>query len=144
MPRLSAFLLCAAFCSLSLSPAQAGAQTLTGLVVDQSSRNPMALVRVTLWAPDSVPVVSALSNLSGYFAVTVPEAGTYRVSAEAGFYRTYADGHVSLTAGDTSSVGITLVQQAVEVEGLVVEARRRARRGARSRARSTPAFRRLG
>jgi len=125
----AALLLCAGMFAVPVSSADARAQTLKGLVVDQSSRASVVLARVTLLdLVDSIPVASALTNLSGYFAVTAPEAGSYWVSAEAGFYRSHAGGPISLSPGDTSAVAFKLVPRPVEVEGLIVEARSRARR----------------
>jgi hypothetical protein len=88
----------------------------------------VVLARVTLLDLDSLPVVSALTNLTGYFVVSAPESGSYWVHAEAGFYWSHFDGPVSLSPEDTAAVGVTLLPRPVEVEGLVVEARSRARR----------------
>jgi hypothetical protein len=115
--------------SASFSPAGAAAQTLRGLVIDQSTGAPVVLARVTLLdVVDSLPVAAALTDLAGYFSVTASESGPYWVSAEAGFYWTHASGPVVLTPEDTAAVGFTLLPRPVEVEGLVVEARSRARR----------------
>ena len=119
MRSTALFLLCAGVLWTAVSPAEAGAQTLTGLVVDQSSGASVALARVTLLDMDSVPVTSALTDLSGYFTLTAAEAGSYWVRAEEAFYWTYTGGPVSLAPGDTSSVAFTLGPRPVEIEGLV-------------------------
>ncbi len=125
---LAFLLLLAGFLACALPPAKASAQSLKGLVVDRSTGAPVVLARVTLLDLDSLPVVSALTNLTGYFVVSAPESGSYWVHAEAGFYWSHFDGPVSLSPEDTAAVGVTLLPRPVEVEGLVVEARSRARR----------------
>jgi hypothetical protein len=86
---------------------------------------------VTLLDLDSLPIVYTLTDAAGYFLVTAPHAGGFRVSAESRFYRSYSDGPVSLPSGDTLAVRFTLVPHPVELDELVVEAGRRYRRMAR-------------
>ena len=107
------------------SPAAVGAQTLAGWVLDQSTGTAVAMVRVTLLDTDSVPVVFTLTDAEGYFRVTAPESGDYRVKAESAFYRRHSDGPVSLSTDDTLWVRLSLVPDPVKMDELVIEADRR-------------------
>ena len=120
--------LCAGFAFLPVTATNAAAQTLAGWVLDQANGTPIALARVTLLDPDSLPIAYTLADIQGLFIVTAPEAGDYRVSAESAFYWNHNDGPVSLSLGDTLWVRITLRPHPVEMDELVVEAGRRYRR----------------
>ena len=121
-------LLCAGFASHPFLPATASAQTLAGQVLDQSNGAPVALVWVTLVDLDSLPVAYAFTDTAGHFLLTAPDGGSYWVDAEYQFFSDYHFGPVSLSPGDTLRVRVTLVPDPVELDELVVEAKRRRRR----------------
>jgi len=111
--------------SLCLSPGSLGAQTLAGQVLDQTAGTPVALARITLLDLEGHPVVFTLSDKDGYFLVTAPIAGQYLVNAESGFYWSYSDGPVALSAGDTLMVEFTLAPHPTELDEIVVRGTRR-------------------
>jgi hypothetical protein len=122
------FLVCAWIVSQTFLPAAASAQTLAGQVLDRSSGTPVPLAFVILVNADSLPTAYAYTDTAGHFLLTAPKSGSYWLDAESGFFSDYRFGPVSLFKGDTLTVGVALTPNPVELDELVVEAKRRRQR----------------
>lgn len=111
------------FLLLLLSPSTVDAQRIVARVVDSESRSPLSEVTVTLQRMDSTDVATSATRDDGFFLVTAPAAGEYRLRLERIGYATRVQ-RVTVAAGDVSLPAITLTQRAVPLEEVEAEARR--------------------
>jgi hypothetical protein len=107
--RLSRLLL--ALCAALLISTPAAAQTVRGMVVDESAR-PVAGMLVRLVTPTgSAAPGGALTDAQGRFTLAAPAAGRYTVRAERVGYRAASEA-IELSAGQTAEVRLTAAVQA--------------------------------
>ena len=110
------------FVFTALSPASAQTNQLTGRVRSSDSRPVEGALAELHPASDSTLAVYTLSNELGYFAFRELEPGTYVLGVTLLGFAEYRE-QVSIEAGP-NSVEVVLNPQALELEGLTVEAER--------------------
>lgn len=112
-----------ALCAALLIAAPAAAQTVRGVVVDESAR-PVAGMLVRLVTPTGgVAPGGALTDAQGRFTLAAPAPGRYTVRAERVGYRAGTEG-IELTEGQTAEVRLTAAVQAFVLPSVEVAATR--------------------
>src|SRR6266700_591023 len=110
---------------LSASPAvaQLGTGTLTGKVVDASTKNPMADVVVTATSPALQGEQIVVTDKSGSFRIPTLPPGDYTLRYEAETFRPYSRGAIQLRATVTLRVDAELLPETLRAEEVTVVAR---------------------
>ena len=107
----------------ALTPGGVAGQGVTGVVVEAQSSAPLPGVLVTVESEAGTRVGAVLSDASGRFVVEVPRAGRFRaVAARIGLATTTTE-MFEVPAGDVHFVRVTMADNAVELEGFVVDTR---------------------
>jgi len=120
-PTLQALL---AALALSLTPGWISAQSVLVMVTEQSTSRPLFGAIATLLDAEGGVVRSALTDERGRFLFVGMGAGTYRVRAEMIGHASITSEAFTLEAGASLVRVLALPQQAIEMEGIAVEARR--------------------
>lgn len=97
-------------------------QTLRGLLLERETQRPISLGRVTLLTELRDSVASTLTSEEGFFSVTAPEAGIYRLVGSALGYRGSVLGPFELDDGAVQVVQLQLGPLPIVLEGLTVSA----------------------
>ena len=107
----------------ALTPGGVAGQGVTGVVVEAQSSAPLPGVLVAVESEAGTRVGAVLSDASGRFVVEVPRAGRFRaVAARIGLATTTTE-MFEVPAGDVHFVRVTMADNAVELEGFVVDTR---------------------
>lgn len=101
----------------------AGAQTIIGRLVEDSTKAPVQAGTLFLLGRDSLVLASGVADSLGHFVVTAPTHGRYLLRAEAVGYRSATTGELDLEDADTLAVEFHLSAQAVPLQPLVVTGR---------------------
>lgn len=110
------------------SPADVGARTVRGQVLDPVAGTPVELARVTLVDEDEQQVALTVSDTEGRFQLQASEPGRYRLTVQAQFYEEGSHGPITLTDEEGLSLTVELNPLPVELRGLVVDAERQSPR----------------
>jgi hypothetical protein len=113
----------AALLAAALAPAGAGAQTIRGVVVEDSTRVPVDGVTVELLAPDSAAVDSARTDSTGTFVLSPGRPGSYALRVTP---LPYEAAPIPLEVGpaETLQLELRVGRTTVPLEPLVVEVHR--------------------
>ena len=106
-------------------------QSLEGVVVDGVSGAPVYNATVSIISRAEVVTLRAVSDSLGFFQVPLPRPDTIRVRFEALGYETVSSGLLSVGQREIVSLEVALSVQALELEPVVVTARREDSRRAR-------------
>lgn len=120
--RFFAHALAAGAAALCLAPPALRGQGVTGVVRDSATAAPLAGVLVSAIGADDVRVRSTLSDDAGRFTVAVP-LGRYRIEAERIGLRPAATGLFDVRTLGLHREDVVMTDRAVEIAGLVVDAR---------------------
>ncbi len=104
------------------SPAAAQTGTLSGTITDAETGMPLVNAGVEVLGSGTL---LRLTNDAGRFTLSAP-AGTYAIIISSLGYRDYRQGGVSIRAGSTTTLDVTMTSQALELNAIVVSASRRA------------------
>lgn len=117
------FLLCT-IGLLAMSPADARAQagSISGLVQEEATGNPIPAATVRVTGDDGRPLRNVTTSATGGFRVSDVAPGTYTVRVEALGYAPAVVLDVRVTAGDDARVTVLLAWRAFELNPLVVTA----------------------
>ncbi len=96
--------------------------TLSGTITDAETGMPVAGAGVEILGGATSP---SLTDGSGRFTMSAP-AGSYAVILDALGYRDHREDGVSIRAGATTTLDVTIVSQALELDAIVVTASRQA------------------
>lgn len=106
--------------SALLSAAAPGAaQTVSGRLLDASTRQPIAAGRMSL-LDDGDTLVSALTDSAGNFRLRAPRSGDFRLRAERLGYRTAETPPIELAEDDTLRVEFRLSVDVIELNPITV------------------------
>ena len=116
--------------ALALTPGPARAQAhapeptqaITGSVVEDSTRVPIAGATVTVLRSEGATLKTVQTDSAGKFRVAL-DTGVYRLRVEQPGYRTVTSDTVSVDENDVLTVELRLARQAIPLEPLVVTAR---------------------
>ena len=103
-------------------PATAQTGTLSGTITDAETGMPMASAGVEVLGSGTA---LTLTNDAGRFTLSVP-SGSYAVVVSSLGYRDHREDGVSISAGSTTTLNITMTSQALELNAIVVTASRQA------------------
>ena len=116
----------AAVCALSAASRDIAAQTIRGRLVDVADSAPITGAMMSLLdGTDSVVARILTRDGTGYFELTAPGAGEYRVRAERIGYATTFSELIRAAEGDVLEVRIAAPLEAVSLEGIRAEVDRR-------------------
>lgn len=108
-------------------------QRLEGVIVDGVSGVPVVNATVSVLSRGDTVTFQVLSDSAGLFQVPLPRADTIRVRFEALGYETVASGLLTVGAREIVELEVALSVRALELEPIVVSARRQdTRRGRRA------------
>ena len=108
---------------IALAAASAGAQRLTGTIVEADGRTPASFVALLVLDAGGNTIARAQSTASGGFSVAVPSAGTYAVRAlRVGFKPTLSD-PVVVAATDAATIRIQLTTERIVLAPVQVRER---------------------
>ncbi|HET6149181.1 MAG TPA: TonB-dependent receptor [Polyangia bacterium] len=115
----------AAVSLLGSSPAvaQLGSGTLTGKVVDASSKQPLADVVVTATSPALQGEQTVVTDKSGAFRIPTLPPGVYTLRYEGETYRPYSRGGIQLLSTVTLRVDAELLPETLRAEEVTIVAR---------------------
>jgi len=113
----------AALLCMALHAEHGYAQRVTGVVIADGARTPIAGAFVVLLADGGAAAASLLTDSIGGFALDGPGAGGYRLRIERLGYQTYTSPLIPLQRGETISVEVRLGPGAIPLEPIVVTAR---------------------
>ena len=108
-------------------PTNATAQIVRGRLVGPQGSEGVAGAMMTLVDGEDRRLASTLTRASGLFELEPPAAGRYRVKAERIGYATTWSDPFDIAAGDTLTIRIDVVVQAISLEGIEVEGESRCR-----------------
>jgi len=106
--------------TLLLSPIPLPAQTISGVILDQRTGDPIEGVSVMLMDSDERPTTGVLSDEAGGFIMTAPWTGRFRVRCERIGYATATSAEIDLLPPDTVAVEMRLSVEAVELAPLTI------------------------
>lgn len=106
--------------AFAVVPGQGEAQTLRGLLVERETQIPIELGRITLLTEDRDSVAAVLTDEQGYFSVSAPDPGLYRLVGSALGYRGSMIGPFELEEGDVRVVEVQVGVLPVALPGLMV------------------------
>lgn len=109
-------------CLFHAAPLQA--QTISGRVVDDASDQPLAGAAVALLNAQRAVVSSTISSDSGFFQLRAAAAGRYTVRVQQVGYADHEGQALELAAGEYLEVEVRLSRQVVNLDPVVVVARR--------------------
>jgi hypothetical protein len=116
--------LCALACAALVIavPARLHAQrtVVSGVVLDDQTRAPVAEAAVRLLNTTGRALISVATDANGNFRFTIPEAGLYRIRAERIGYAVNESGSIMLQ-GPTAYIELRLTPQAVVLDSLVIK-----------------------
>jgi hypothetical protein len=95
-------------------------QTISGKLLDGSTRQPIASGSLALLKEDSTVATSAATDTAGNFVLRAPAAGSYHLRAERMGYRTAMTPPLELEDKDTLRVEFRLSVEAVELNPITV------------------------
>ncbi len=98
----------------------AGTGTLTGTVVDGSTKAPVADVVVTASSPQLQGEQVSVSDSSGTYRIPQLPPGTYTLRFEKETYRPYSRGEIALDADRTLRLNVELLPESLKGEEIVV------------------------
>ena len=110
-----------------VSVAQAGAQTVKGVLTDETTGAVIAGAYIVLLNVDSVAVTRELTNPLGRFTVHAPRPGTYRVRTERIGYKSVVSDVFELTEAEDFELELRVVQVVLELDLLTIEGGRECR-----------------
>jgi hypothetical protein len=107
--------------SLTLSlPGQVSTQTIRGALVDDQTGSPIDGASVMLVDPDERVAGGVLSDSTGFFILTAPRTGRYRLRLERLGYHTTTSTEIDLLPPDTLQVEFRMSVEPVAVPGLTI------------------------
>ncbi len=109
---------------VAAAPAHAQQGTVTGLVLDTETGQPISQAQVLLLGAGDAQAAGVLSNAQGRFTFQVP-AGTYSVVSRYLGYRTERVDGVSVTAGAPTNITVMMASTALQLNPIIVTASRR-------------------
>ena len=104
--------------------APAGAQTLSGRVLDAATGDVVPQVQVTATTAQNRTAGRALTDAAGHFMLPLRNAGEYRIRAERTGYQATLTQAVDVGPRDTVEVDVRVSAEPLRVEALTVTARR--------------------
>jgi hypothetical protein len=96
---------------------------LTGVVIDASSKNPIADVVVTATSPALQGEEVVVTDSSGFYRIPSLPPGTYVLRVDKETYKPYSRGAIDLRAEATLRVNVELLPEALKAEEVTVVAR---------------------
>ncbi len=118
--RAIARLLCATAVIAASTAPPLSAQVVRGLILDATTRNPVASVRVQLLDEAATVCDTAMTDVSGQFTLQAPRAGGYAVRVDAVGYTSFVSELLSLAAEQTRTVEIHLPSLVTQLEPVMV------------------------
>lgn len=115
-------------CSSALGAGSVQAQTLSGQVLEERREVPLAGAVIRLLGPKGVERAVAISDSVGWFTLTPPEAGQYRVEAVRLGYETTLSPLFSFASEGVIGFEIMMNPRPIGLEGLEVTVAREAER----------------
>ena len=103
-----------------LSAAAAGAQTVQGRVLDESTRAPVSGASVSLRDDGGAEAAGSVSNDLGLFELRAPAAGVYSIRVGHLGYGEYSSAGLEVAEGEVLEVEIRLGIEAIPLEPVVV------------------------
>src|SRR4051812_12232070 len=103
--------------------AQKGAGVLTGVVIDTSSKKPLADVVVTATSPALQGEEVMVTDDAGFYRIPNLPSGVYTLRLEKEAFKPFSRGPIELRADATLRVNAELLPDALQAEEVVVEAR---------------------
>jgi hypothetical protein len=97
----------------------AAAQTISGHLIDATTRQPIATGTLALLAGDST-LISVVTDSTGRFVLHAPQAGSYRLRGERIGYRAAVTPPLDLAANDTLRVEFRLAVAAVPLNPITI------------------------
>lgn len=110
---------------LLLAPCTLAAQTVKGMVREQSDGRPVAGALVTLLGMGGAARARSLTRDDGGYALTAPTAGVYRLRVERIGYSATTSPPLHLVAGETLIYDPIAAVHSVSLNGIVVHGKRR-------------------
>jgi len=126
-PRRLPSILIALLMLALFGPSALPAQTVTGRVIHQASRTPLPGAFVMLLGGDRAEIARTMTDPFGRFQLEVPHDGVYRVQAVAVGHQSWMSDPVTVVGDSAVEYVIELLQLAVALPALVVEADRNCR-----------------
>jgi Carboxypeptidase regulatory-like domain len=105
---------------LAVSTAPAGAQTISGRLLEAGSDRPIEIGVIELVSESGESVAKVLSGTGGRFSITAPSPGSFWMVANAYGYRQARDGVFEVGIDGTLTVDFRIVPDPLELEALVV------------------------
>src|SRR5688572_7960215 len=105
-----------------IAPLQLHAQVIAGRVLEAGSGTPVAGAQLRLLAANGSERGAVVTDSSGWFQVTLPNAGRYSLAVEHIGYARFASTMLDVPARQTVTVEIRLGRDAIPLEPLVVTA----------------------
>lgn len=109
---------------LAMAPV-ASAQVVSGTLLEDETRTPLAGGLVTLISASAIIVGQARTDTAGAFHLELPRSGTYRLRAQLLGYAPALSPDIDLGSADTVFVEFSLARDVVLLDPLVVTARSR-------------------
>lgn len=107
----------------SLAAGTLHAQSIQGIIVDETEKRPLAAVQVVLYDLEGTQHAEAISDEEGRFSLALPDPGEWIVSAELIGYGTLRSDPLDVELGEEVNVEIRMAVEAVALEPLVVTGR---------------------
>lgn len=105
------------------APALAGAQVIRGHVLDGGTGAGIEGASLTAFKPATEAVRSVVTDSTGWFLVTLPDSGSFRLTAQRLGYATTRSRPLFVYPADTVTVEFRIRPEAVALEPLVVTGR---------------------
>jgi len=113
----------AALAPVAAAPEPAGAQGVTGAVLDSATAAPLPGVLVEALDADGTRVGATLSDAAGRFTIRLNAPGRYRARAERIGLRTATTEWIEVAGSELRATRIAMSGRAVRIEGFVVDSR---------------------
>jgi hypothetical protein len=110
---------------LLAAASSASAQVVSGTLLEDQTRSPLAGGLVTLISDPAIQVGQTRTDSAGAFHLVLPRAGTYRLRAQLLGYAPALSPDIDLGSADTVFVEFSLARDVVLLDPLVVTARSR-------------------
>ena len=104
---------------LVFGASQAGAQAVSGRLLDAGSGEPVAGALITLLDADGVEVTTTVTSARGTYHVRAPGAGQFRLRVERIGFQTLEQ-QVTVAAGQTATADFAMMTEALGLDEIVV------------------------
>lgn len=124
MPRTLALVLS---CSVFLAAGQVAAQSISGVVADAGTREPVGGAEITLRGPDGATHGRTGTDEAGQFIIYPPTPGAWTLTVQRIGFETVTSEPLAVHDGEWVEVEISLLAHAIPLEPIVVTTRRSTR-----------------